>query len=114
VRGAAARLVRRPSRLVALHVRDRAFAPDRLLADRSRLDTGELTIEAAHTPVHGSLPKLAGKGQSAASEADDPDAASLAIAGGYLVSAGRRSTFRDFSHFFWLFWRRVDWPLAIV
>jgi glyoxylase-like metal-dependent hydrolase (beta-lactamase superfamily II) len=33
---------------------DATFAPDRLLADGDRLDTGELVLEAVHTPGHAS------------------------------------------------------------
>jgi glyoxylase-like metal-dependent hydrolase (beta-lactamase superfamily II) len=38
----------------ALDAHDGAFAPDRLLVDGDRLDTGELTIEAVYTPGHAS------------------------------------------------------------
>jgi glyoxylase-like metal-dependent hydrolase (beta-lactamase superfamily II) len=33
---------------------DASFTPDRLLADGDRLDAGELTLEAVHTPGHAS------------------------------------------------------------
>jgi glyoxylase-like metal-dependent hydrolase (beta-lactamase superfamily II) len=38
--------------VAGLDAHDGAFAPDRLLIDGDRLDTGELTIEAVYTPGH--------------------------------------------------------------
>jgi len=37
-----------------LDAHDRAFAPDRLLGDGDRLDTGEVAIDAVYTPGHAS------------------------------------------------------------
>jgi glyoxylase-like metal-dependent hydrolase (beta-lactamase superfamily II) len=44
---------RRPPRR-SLDAHDTAFAPDRLLLDGERLDTGELAIDAVYTPGHTS------------------------------------------------------------
>ncbi len=37
-----------------LEAHDQAFAPDRLLVDGDRVDTGELVVEAVYTPGHAS------------------------------------------------------------
>ncbi|MGH8918428.1 MAG: MBL fold metallo-hydrolase, partial [Acidimicrobiales bacterium] len=38
--------------VAGLDSHDRTFAPDRLLGDGDQLDTGELRVEAVHTPGH--------------------------------------------------------------
>jgi glyoxylase-like metal-dependent hydrolase (beta-lactamase superfamily II) len=40
--------------VAGLDAHDRAFAPDRLLGDGDRLDTGEVSIDAVYTPGHAS------------------------------------------------------------
>jgi glyoxylase-like metal-dependent hydrolase (beta-lactamase superfamily II) len=43
-----------PANVAGLDAHDTEFAPDRLLLDGERLDTGELAIDAVYTPGHAS------------------------------------------------------------